>query len=204
MTSVHLSEDRYFDPNPGQREVADEKQREAASLGDMDRLFTEFYRELTARVRPRLQREASELVATLTEGRYTQMEFDENYGVRLYDGLSDAYEISRFSGGEADIVSLSARVALSKMISGKGSSALGFIVLDEVFGALDSDRRRNVLIALEGLKATFDQIFMISHVPDVQESPLLDETWFIEEDEAGRSSVRVVRHDAPAVAGISV
>ena len=27
--------------------------KEAAALGDMDRLFTEFYRELTARVRPR-------------------------------------------------------------------------------------------------------------------------------------------------------
>jgi exonuclease SbcC len=29
---------------------------------------------------------------------------------------------------------------------------LGFIVLDEVFGALDADRRRNVLLALDRLK----------------------------------------------------
>ncbi|WP_162924721.1 AAA family ATPase [Rubrobacter indicoceani] len=181
---------RYAD----QRGMADDKAKEAASLDGMDRLMSEFYRELTARVRPELQREASGLVSTLTDGRYTRMEFDENYAVRLFDGVADAYEISRFSGGEADVVSLSARVALSKMISGRGAGALGFIVLDEVFGALDANRRTNVLRALERLKRTFGQIFIISHVADVQESPLLDETWFVEEDEEGRSTVRVARH----------
>jgi DNA repair protein SbcC/Rad50 len=178
-----------------QRALADEKHLEASSLADMDGLFSEFYRELTARVRPNLQREASDLMKTLTDGRYEKMEFDENYGVKLYDGLSDAYEISRFSGGEADIASLCARVALSKMISGKGAGTLGFIVLDEVFGALDTNRRRNVLLALDRLKRAFGQIFIISHVSDVQESALFDETWFVEEDEEGKSRVRRVRQD---------
>ena len=175
-----------------QRALADEQGSRAATLGEMDKLLSEFYKELTARVRPVLEGEASALVRTLTDGRYERMEFDQNYGVRLFDGLSDAYEISRFSGGEADIVSLSARVALSKMISARGSGALGFIVLDEVFGALDSDRRRNVLLALERLKRTFGQIFIISHVADVQESALLDELWIVEEDEDGKSAVRRV------------
>jgi DNA repair protein SbcC/Rad50 len=181
------------------RKEADAKASEAASLGGMDRLFSEFYTELTARVRPNLQREASDLMKTLTDGRYEKMEFDENYGVRLYDGLSDAYEISRFSGGEADIASLCARVALSKMISGKGSGALGFIVLDEVFGALDANRRQNVLLALDRLKRTFGQLFIISHVSDVQESALLDETWFVEEDEESRSRVRTTQPEVAVV-----
>ncbi|MDP9456457.1 MAG: SMC family ATPase [Actinomycetota bacterium] len=172
------------------RKAADEKAAGAAKLGEMDKLFSEFYRELTARVRPNLEREASSLVRDLTDGRYEKIEFDQNYGVKLFDGLSDAYELSRFSGGEADIVSLSARVALSKMISAQGSDSLGFIVLDEVFGALDADRRRNVLLALDRLKKTFGQIFVISHVTDVQESALLDELWSVEEDDEGRSSVR--------------
>lgn len=186
-----------------QRKAADEKGLRAASLSEMDGLFSEFYRELTARVRPNLQREASALIKILTDGRYERMEFDENYGVRLYDGLSDAYEISRFSGGEADIVSLCARVALSKMISARGSGALGFIVLDEVFGALDSGRRQNVLLALDRLKKAFGQIFIISHVSDVQESALLDETWFVEEDEEGKSSVRRVKQELGAPVEIS-
>ena len=189
------SEVRRYDE---QRKLADERAAKAASLGEMDKLFSEFYRELTARVRPVLEDEASALVRTLTDGRYERMEFDHNYGVRLFDGLSDAYEISRFSGGEADVVSLSARVALSKMISARGSEALGFLVLDEVFGALDTDRRRNVLLALDRLKKAFGQIFVISHVGDVQESALLDELWSVEEDEDGKSTVRRIQTASPA------
>ncbi len=173
-----------------QRRVADERGASAVRLGEMDRLLSAFYKELTARVRPRLEREASELLKILTDGRYERMEFDENYGVRLFDGLSDAYGISRFSGGEADVVSLAARVALSKMVAARGAEALGFVVLDEVFGALDAERRRNVLLALDRLKKTFGQIFVISHVADVQESALLDELWIVEEDEAGKSTIR--------------
>jgi exonuclease SbcC len=173
-----------------QRKLADDKGREATRLGEMDKLLSRFYKELTAKIRPRLEKEASNLIKALTDDRYERMEFDENYGIRLFDGLSDAYDISRFSGGEADVVSLSARVALSKMVAAKGSEALGFIVLDEVFGALDAERRRNVLLALDRLKRTFGQIFVISHVGDVQESALLDELWMVEEDEEGKSTVR--------------
>jgi exonuclease SbcC len=137
-----------------------------------------------------LEVEASNLVRELTDGRYEKMEFDDNYRVRLLDHFDDSYAIERFSGGEADVVSLSARVALSKIIAAKGSEALGFIVLDEVFGALDADRRRNVLLALDRLKRTFGQIFIISHVADVQESALLDELWIVEEDDDGKSTVK--------------
>jgi exonuclease SbcC len=183
-----------------QRKAADDRAKEAAKLGEMDALFSEFYKELTARVHPILEEEASGLVRMLTLSRYEKVEFDRNYGIRLYDGLSDAYEISRFSGGEADIVSLAARVALSKIISSRGSEALGFIVLDEVFGALDAQRRRNVLLALDRLKRTFGQIFIISHVADVQESALLDELWMVEEDEEGKSTVRRVDVSSQALA----
>ncbi|QYJ16687.1 Chromosome partition protein Smc [Rubrobacter xylanophilus DSM 9941] len=185
-----------------QRRKADEQAARASELKEMDALLGEFYRTLTGRVRPHLQREASALLDDLTDGRYSRMEFDDNYNIRLFDGLSDSYEVSRFSGGEADIASLCARVALSKMISDRGSGTLGFIVLDEVFGALDTDRRRNVLLALDRLKRTFGQIFIISHVGDVQESALLDEMWLVEEDGAGKSSVRRLNAASKQVAEI--
>jgi DNA repair protein SbcC/Rad50 len=161
----------------------------------MDKLFTEFFRGLTARVRPMLEVEASNLVRELTDGRYERMEFDENYRVKLLDRFDDSYAIERFSGGEADVASLSARIALSKIIAARGSEALGFLVLDEVFGSLDAERRTNVLLALERLKRSFGQIFIISHVGDVQESALLDELWVVEEDEAGKSTVRLLKAD---------
>jgi exonuclease SbcC len=177
------------------RKLANERAAGAARMDEMDKLFTEFFRGLTARVRPMLEVEASNLVRELTDGRYERMEFDENYRVKLLDRFDDSYAIERFSGGEADVASLSARIALSKIIAARGSEALGFLVLDEVFGSLDDERRNNVLLALERLKRSFGQIFIISHVGDVQESALLDELWMIEEDEEGKSTVRRVEQD---------
>jgi len=178
--------------------LAGEKSAAATRMGEMDALFTEFFKGLTARVRPALEHEASSLVRELTDGRYEKMEFDDNYRVRLLDRFDDSYAIERFSGGEADVASLCARVALSKIIAARGSEALGFVVLDEVFGALDAQRRHNVLLALDRLKKTFGQIFIVSHVGDVQESALLDELWLVEEDEEGKSTVRVQKFDLGA------
>ena len=172
------------------RKLANERAAAAARMGEMDALFTEFFRSLTARARPMLEAEASSLVRELTDGRYESMEFDENYRVRLLDRFDDSYAIERFSGGEADVASLSARVALSRLVAARGENTLGFLVLDEVFGSLDAGRRNNVLLALERLKRSFGQIFIISHVGEVQESALVDEVWMIEEDEEGKSLVR--------------
>ena len=163
-------------------------------MDEMDTLFTEFFRGLTSRVRPALEAEASDLVRELTDGRYEAMEFDDNYRVKLVDRFDDSYAVERFSGGEADVASLSARVALSKIIAQKSSESLGFLVLDEVFGSLDASRRNNVLLALERLKRSFAQIFIISHVGEVQDSALMDEVWSLEEDDEGRSTVRRVEH----------
>jgi DNA repair protein SbcC/Rad50 len=181
------------------RELANRKATEAARMDEMDGLFTQFFRSLTARARPMLEAEASALIRDLTDGRYERMEFDENFRVRLLDRFDDSYAIDRFSGGEADVASLSARVALSKIIAGRGGgSTLGFLILDEVFGSLDAGRRNNVLLALERLKRAFGQIFIISHVAEVQESALVDEVWMLEVDEDGKSTVRRVEQNLPA------
>jgi DNA repair protein SbcC/Rad50 len=185
------------------RKLANEKEKAAARMDEMDVLFTEFFRNLTARARPMLEVEASNLVRELTDGRYERMEFDDNYRVRLLDRFDDSYPIERFSGGESDVASLSARVALSRIVASRGGNTLGFLVLDEVFGSLDAGRRNNVLLALERLKRSFGQIFIISHVAEVQESALVDEVWMLEEDEEGKSTVsRVNTNMAPdAIAG---
>jgi exonuclease SbcC len=180
---------RRFDDD---RKLANEKAAAASRMDEMDGLFTEFFRTLTARARPMLEVEASDLVRELTDGRYERMEFDDNYRVKLLDRFDDSYSIERFSGGESDVASLSARVALSRIVASRGGNTLGFLVLDEVFGSLDAGRRNNVLLALERLKRSFGQIFIISHVAEVQESALVDEVWMLEEDEEGKSTVRRV------------
>ena len=178
------------------RKLANKKAAEAARMDEMDALFTRFFKSLTARARPMLEAEASALVRELTDGRYERIEFDENFRLRLLDRFDDSYAIDRFSGGEADVASLSARVALSKIIASRGgATTLGFLILDEVFGSLDAGRRNNVLLALERLKRAFGQIFIISHVAEVQESALVDEVWMLEEDEEGKSTVKRVEQN---------
>jgi exonuclease SbcC len=180
------------------RNLANKKASEATRMDEMDTLFTHFFKSLTARARPMLEAEASALVRELTDNRYERMEFDDNYRVKLLDRFDDSYSIERFSGGESDVASLSARVALSRIVASRGGNTLGFLVLDEVFGSLDASRRNNVLLALERLKRAFGQIFIISHVAEVQESALVDEVWMLEEDEDGKSTVRSVEQNLGA------
>ena len=58
-----------------------------------------------------------------------------------------------------------------------------FLVLDEVFGSLDSERRGQLLQTLGALASGghFQQMFIISHVDDVQQAPVMNEAWTIEE-----------------------
>ena len=68
-----------------------------------------------------------------------------------------------FSGGEKTIINFSIRLALSKMISKMNGVNFGFIVLDEVFGALDDYNRNKMSRVINYLKSDFNQIFLISH-----------------------------------------
>jgi DNA repair exonuclease SbcCD ATPase subunit len=64
------------------------------------------------------------------------------------------------------------------------------LVLDEVFGSLDRERRNNVLSLLSSLAGSaesFQQLFVISHVDDVQLSSAFNEIWRVAELDDGSS-----------------
>ena len=76
-----------------------------------------------------------------------------------------------------------------------------FLVLDEVFGSLDSERRAQLLETLGSLASSghFQQMFIISHVDDVQLAPVMNEAWTIEErDGVSRVNRPEVLITAPA------
>ena len=68
------------------------------------------------------------------------------------------------------VLNLCVRLALSHLLAERAGSALSFIVLDEVFGALDQVRRNNVLQLLDKLRMRFDQILIITHLDDVKDA----------------------------------
>jgi exonuclease SbcC len=89
-------------------------------------------------------------------------------------------------------VALAARLALSRLIGSQAANPPSFLVLDEVFGSLDRDRRANLLDllgSLSGSAESFQQLFVISHVDDVRVSSAFNEVWRITELADGSSSL---------------
>jgi exonuclease SbcC len=175
-------------------EEADRKTRDADELTRMYDEFGEFDRYVARHVGPLLAETTERMLSQVTNGKYDHIQFDENYGIEVFDG-EEAFPLAGFSGGERDVVALCARLALSEVV---GSAALRpprFLVLDEVFGSLDGERRTQLLETLGTLAhgGHFHQMFIISHVDDVQQSPVMSEAWTVEE----RDGVsRVIRPDS--------
>jgi len=175
------------------KEVAGRAEKARIEADDLDRMYKEFngFEQYVARrVRPQLEDMTSDLVRNITENKYERVELDDDYGVKVWDADLGAYPIEHFSGGERDVIALSARLALSRLIGSQAANPPSFLVLDEVFGSLDRDRRANVLDLLSSLAGSadaFQQLFVISHVDDVRLSPAFNEVWRVAEQDDGTS-----------------
>ena len=157
----------------------------------MYREFSRFDQWVAEQVTPQLAEHTGELLGAVTEGKYDRVEFDENYGLRIFDE-DESFPLDSFSGGERDVAALCARLALSRLVGGQSGHPPEFLVLDEVFGSLDRDRRTQVLEMLSTLAASteaFRQLFIISHVDDVRTSAVFNQIWRIQEGDNGASRV---------------
>ena len=131
---------------------------------EVDRAFTDLRSDLNSELRPNLSDAASVFLVEMTNGRYTSVELDEDYNARV---MVDAEERQVVSGGEEDMVNLALRLAISQMISQRAGQPLSLLVLDEIFGSLDEERRVSVVELLHGLTDKFPQIILISHVESI-------------------------------------
>ncbi|MGI8807155.1 MAG: AAA family ATPase [Acidimicrobiales bacterium] len=143
-----------------------EEARHLARLGD---LLNAFRNTLVASVGPRLSAQAAELFAELTDREYDQLEVDPNtYEIKILDA-GRTYGMGRFSGSETDLANLALRVAVSEHVRFQSGGAVGLLVLDEVFGPLDDDRKARMLVALERLRARFRQVLVVTHDTAIKE-----------------------------------
>jgi len=172
-------------------ERAARRGQESDELDRMYREFSRFDQWVAEQVTPQLAEHTGELLRAVTEGKYDRVEFDENYGLRIFDE-DESFPIESFSGGERDVAALCARLALSRLVGGQSGHPPEFLVLDEVFGSLDRERRTQLLEMLGTLAASTDafrQLFIISHVDDVRASAVFNQVWRIQETESGASRV---------------
>jgi exonuclease SbcC len=94
------------------------------------------------------------------------------------------------------VANLALRLAISQMIAERAGQPLSLLVLDEVFGSLDEERRGAVMDLLRGLADRFPQVILITHIEAVREG--FDRLIRIERDPARRVSVL---HEEPIGAG---
>jgi DNA repair protein SbcC/Rad50 len=117
---------------------------------------------------PSLEQETAELLRRTTRGRYSDVEITPDGDLRISD-MGTTYDLERFSGGEQDLANLCMRLALSKLLARRNGMEARFVILDEVFGSQDADRRRALTEALRELDQDFAQILIVSHFDDFME-----------------------------------
>ncbi|NIP80402.1 MAG: hypothetical protein GWM90_14735 [Gemmatimonadetes bacterium] len=148
------------------KESLDQLESERRHNTELDAAFNQLRVELNARVRPELSELASAFLTDITAGRYTALEIDESYNVLVLD---EGEEKPVISGGEEDIANLVLRLAISQMIAERAGHPLNALILDEVFGSLDVERRDNVIQLLHGLTGRFEQVILITHIESIRE-----------------------------------
>jgi DNA repair protein SbcC/Rad50 len=171
------------------------REREIARLkgqhrlhNELDRAFSDLRADLNATMRPEIAELASGFLADLTDGRYDEVDLNEDYEVTV---LEDGVPKPVISGGEEDIANLVLRLAISQMIAERAGQPLSLLVLDEIFGSLDESHRQHVLALLRRLGDRFPQVVLITHIEQVREG--LDRVIRVEYD-VGRGT-SVVRDD---------
>ena len=94
---------------------------------------------------------------------------EETLEIHIADG--DTYfPIERFSGSEADLANLALRVAISTHLSAVSGADVGLLILDEVLGSLDEERKDLMVQAMGRLSSRFHQLFVITHAEQVKDA----------------------------------
>jgi exonuclease SbcC len=134
---------------------------------ELDRALGDLRTDLNNTLRPDLSDLASGFLRDLTSGRYTDLELDESYCATV---IEEGEAKPVISGGEEDVANLALRLAISQMIAERAGQPLSLLVLDEVFGSLDEERRAAVLDLLRNLADRFPQVILITHIESVRDA----------------------------------
>jgi exonuclease SbcC len=170
----------------------EEYQEKSRYLTKLAKVLDNFKTYMISRIAPTLTQFASELFREMTDGRYNRLEVDSDYNVFIYDNGQE-FPLERFSGGEEDLANLCLRLAISQVIAiQSGTTGPNFVILDEIFGSQDLNRKRNLLQALNSLTTKFRQIFLITHIEDVKDFIGFNIYVTENEDDTDTSSIRVI------------
>lgn len=115
----------------------------------------EFKNRVKMSVIPSLSNVASRLVSDMTEGKFDDINIDEDFNI-----LINGREIRTFSGSEEAIANLAIKLGLSSVLTRK---VFNVFIGDEIDASMSEERAELVYKSLSELKSQIDQIILISH-----------------------------------------
>ncbi|KUK43800.1 MAG: SMC family ATPase [Methanothrix sp.] len=170
------------------RKVA-ERRRRAQVIETTRSLTNRFMDQILVRIRNEIAVEAGRILREVT-GKYGRISIDDDFNI-LVEDEGEFFPISRYSGGEIDMIAVSVRVAISEYLMrfSKDGPSYSFLILDEVFGSQDVEHRESMINMLRSLDDRFPQIFAISHIGEVQGQ--FDNSILVVEEDDGSSRIEV-------------
>ena len=142
---------------------------EARLLDRVSGLLEGFRTFLYGRIMPQVSRDAEALFRELTNHEYEDLRVDEEtLAIQIADA-GQYFGVERFSGSESDLANLALRVAISHHLSRMAGADVGMMVLDEVLGALDAERKDLFVQTIGRLSGRFHQLFVITHAEQVKD-----------------------------------
>jgi len=151
-------------------ELVEEFYRQDKLLELMEQFEKQYFVNNTAKVAER----ASDLLRyAITDQTILGIKFNRKQELEYLDASSKPFSVDRLSGGEKALVGLCLRIALAEQaqkIAGQGR--LHFLILDEVLGALDDERREAVERIFEDVchNKIFEYLILITHLDIVKQS----------------------------------
>ncbi len=142
-----------------------EFERRANLLNRIIEEMKETGRELRAKVIPQASYIINQILPLITDGRYSDFEISEDLKFKVHSSSAGGYkEREIFSGGTQDQFLIALRLAFTQSIlESRVAAERHCLLMDECISSSDNSRKLGIFEVLDAMKATFQQIFIISH-----------------------------------------
>ncbi|MHA1770712.1 MAG: AAA family ATPase [Candidatus Thorarchaeota archaeon] len=127
-------------------------------------------------LKPRIHEEARGIFLSIFGDRYSHLEIDDDYDIKLYNLRGHVVQLHDASGGEDVCVNFALRVAVNtalQKLATEGNDGVmkapSFLILDEPGAGLDSQRRRWLPEAIRGLTSV-EQVILVTHMEELRDA----------------------------------
>lgn len=137
---------------------------------ELETLFQSAGQDIKKRLVPQIESYFAWIMPRLTRGRYHQIRLSDDFDISVYsEEKQDFVNLDALSGGTMDQLLISLRLAFARAATSGDYYSNQFLFLDEPISSFDESRRELFFDLLETLKSGFQQIFLISHLPNLEE-----------------------------------